>query len=293
LNEEGHEIVGVVTQPDRPSGRGRRLTPSPVRVAAEEEGIPVFVPERPRGSEFLQQIQALELDISVVVAYGHILIPEVLALPPRGSINVHASLLPALRGAAPVHWAILEGGRRTGVTIMRMVAELDAGPIIFQTPEEIGPTETGTELGTRLSEVGAEALVEAMVLLENGAVEEGEQDHSQATYAPKVNRDMARIDWSRPAKELDCHLRGLDRVPGAWSTMDGQAFKLFRPHPEPRFKHGAHPGTVLESGQESGLLVACGSGAIRIGEIQSPGKKRMAVGPWLQGHPLEVGVRFE
>lgn len=285
--------MGVVTQPDRPSGRGRRLTPSPVREAAEEEGIPVFVPEKPKGPEFLGQIQVLEPDISVVVAYGHILLPEVLSLPPRGSINVHASLLPAFRGAAPVHWAILNGDKRTGITIMRMVSELDAGPVIFQTPERIGPTETGTELGTRLSEVGAEALVEALALLENDAVEEGEQDHSQATYAPKVNRDMARIDWARPAIELDWHLRGLDGVPGAWSTLDGKSFKLFRPHPEPRFKHGAPPGAVLRADQEAGLLIACGSGAIRIGEVQSPGKKRMAVGPWLQGHPLEVGVRFE
>lgn len=285
--------MGVVTQPDRPSGRGRRLSPSPVREAAEEEGIPVFVPEKPKGPEFLGQIQALEPDISVVVAYGHILLPEVLSLPPRGSINVHASLLPAFRGAAPVHWAILNGDKRTGITIMRMVSELDAGPVIFQTPEGIGPTETGTELGTRLSEVGAEALIEALALLESDAAEEREQDHSQATYAPKVNRDMARIDWGRPSNELDWHLRGLDGVPGAWSTLDGRSFKLFRPHPEPRFKHGAPPGAVLRADQEAGLLIACGSGALRIGEIQSPGKKRMAVGPWLQGHPLEVGVRFE
>ena len=147
LGEEGHDIVGVVTQPDRPYGRGRRLRPSPVREVAEEEGIPVLVPETPRGPEFMAEARALDADISVVVAYGHILLPEVLALPPRGSINVHASLLPELRGAAPVHWAILQGKKTTGVTVMRMVEKMDAGPIIFQTPEDIGPQETATELG--------------------------------------------------------------------------------------------------------------------------------------------------
>jgi methionyl-tRNA formyltransferase len=293
LSEEGHEIVGVVTQPDRPSGRGRKLRSSPVREVAEEEGYLVLVPEKPRGEDFLRRIDGLGADLSVVVAYGHILDPEVLTLPPQGSINLHASLLPELRGAAPVNWAILRGYQATGVTIMRMVKEMDAGPVIFQTPERIGPTETATELGTRLSEVGAEALVEALALLEEGAAEEVEQDHAQATFAPKVNRDMARVDWTRSAVELGWHLRGLDARPGAWSILEGESVKLFRPTPEPNFNHGAPPGTVLEAAEESGILVACGVGALWVQEIQSPGKNRMSVGPWLQGRPLSPGVRFE
>jgi methionyl-tRNA formyltransferase len=293
LTEEGHEIVGVVTQPDRRSGRGRKLTPSPVRQVAEEEGLPVLTPERPGGEDFLRQIRELKPDISVVVAYGHILGSEILSVPPGGSINVHASLLPELRGAAPVHWAILRGLKTTGVTIMRMVLEMDAGSVIHQTPEEIGLLETSTELSTRLSELGAEALVEALALLEEDAVEEVEQDPSEATFAPKVNRDMARVDWSRTAQEVGWHLRGLDRLPGAWSLLEEETVKIFSPSPEPRFRHGASPGTVLEADSSRGLLVACGKGAIWVGEIQSPGKRRMEMAAWLKGHPLAEGICFE
>jgi methionyl-tRNA formyltransferase len=269
------------------------MTPSPVRVVAEEEGFPVLAPEKPRGEEFVSQLRALRPDVSVVVAYGHILLPEVLEIPREGSVNLHASLLPELRGAAPVHWAILRGHTKTGVSIMRMVEAMDAGPILFQTPETIGPEETVTELSTRLSEVGAEALVEALALLAEGALEEVEQDHAKATFAPKVNREMARIDWTRPADELGWHLRGLDSIPGAWSTLSGDSVKLFRPFPEPRFVTGASPGTVLDPDPEKGLLVACGVGALRVTEIQGAGQKRMPVGAWLQGHPLPGGTRFE
>lgn len=285
--------MGVVTQPDRPSGRGRRLTPSPVKEVAEEEGLPVFTPNEPRGEEFLRPIRGLKADLSVVVAYGHILDPAVLEIPVLGSLNIHASLLPELRGAAPVHWAILRGQAYTGVSIMRMVEAMDAGPVLFQAKEKIGPQETATELGTRLSEVGAEALVEALALLGEGAVEEVEQDHSKATFAPKVGRDMARVDWSRGATELDWHLRGLDAVPGAWSTWKGDPVKLFCPGPEPRFSHGVLPGTILDANAELGILVACGSGAIRIGEIQSPGKRRMPVKAWIQGRDISQGSCFE
>ncbi len=285
--------MGVVTRPDRPSGRGQRLTSSAVREVAEEEGLPVLAPEKPVGDEFLGQIRDLDPEVSVVVAYGHILRPEVLNVPSEGSFNLHASLLPELRGAAPVQWAILRGYTRTGVSIMRMVEAMDAGPLLFQATETIGPGETATELGTRLSEVGAEALVEALALLAEGAVEEVEQDHSKATFAPKVSREMARVDWTRPALELGWHLRGMDSAPGAWSILGEDSVKLFTPHPEPRFVHGATPGTVLDTDPVEGLLVACGTGALRIREIQSPGKKRIPVGPWLQGHPLSAGTRFE
>lgn len=285
--------MGVVTQPDRPAGRGRKLTPSPVKELALEEGHPVLTPERPEGDEFETAVEELRPDLSVVVAYGHILRPRVLELPPRGSVNVHASLLPELRGAAPVHWAILRGHETTGVTVMRMVEAMDAGPILLQTPEKIGPDETATALGTRLSEVGAEALIEALALMEAGALEEKEQDHEGATYAPKVDREMARVDWTRPAEELARHLRGLDRIPGAWSLLDGKAVKLFTPTAEPREAHGEEPGSVLsdEAGRE--LRVVCGEGVLRVGEIQPPGKRRMPARAWLQGRPLGEDARFE
>jgi methionyl-tRNA formyltransferase len=293
LGEEGHDVVGVVTRPDRPSGRGRSVRPSPVKEVALEEGYPVLTPERPWGDGFSGQVSSLAPEISVVVAYGHLLKPEILGLPPHGSINVHASLLPELRGAGPVNWAILKGHKTTGVTVMRMVEEMDAGPILLQTPEDIRPSETATELGTRLSEVGAEALIEALALLVEGAVEEVEQDHSLATFAPKLDRRMARVEWTRSAEEVGCHLLGFDAVPGAWSVLQGVQVKLFGPRPEPRFVHGAPGGTVLDVEPEGCLLVACGSGAIGIREIQSPGKKRMPVGAWLRGHDLPEEVRFE
>ncbi len=283
----------MVSQPDRPFGRGRKVAPSPVKEVALEEGHPVLTPDRPWGEEFREQASSLAPDLSVVVAYGHILKPEILALPPFGSINVHASLLPELRGAGPVNWAILRGHKTTGVTIIRMVAEMDAGPILLQTPEGIGPTETATELGTRLSEVGAGALIEALALMAEGAIEEVEQDHSLATYAPKVDRQAARVDWNRPADEVGCHLRGFDAVPGAWSEFQGEPVKLFGPRPEPRFVHGAPAGTVLEVEPDQGLLVGCAHGALWIREIQGPGGKRMPVADWLRGHDLPKEARFE
>lgn len=293
LRAEGHEVVGVVTQPDKPKGRGRKLSPSPVKEVAMGAGIPVLTPQKPRGPEFLNEIRALSPDISVVVAYGHILGLDVLHLPPSGSINIHASLLPELRGAGPVNWAVLEGMETTGVTIMRMVEAMDAGPILLQRSVPIGPTETASELGARLSEVGVEALVEALAGLEAGALEEREQDHSAATFAPKVSREMARIDWNRPAGELGWHLRGFDSVPGAWSLLGGESVKLFGPDPKDDFTHDQSPGTIMEGSPAEGLLVACGMGALRIMEAQPAGKRRMPVSAWLRGHPLEKEAVFE
>lgn len=293
LVEGDEEVVGVVTQPDRRKGRGRKLSPSPVKAFAQDLGIPVLTPERPRGQEFLDSLRALNPDLAVVVAYGHILQPEVLHLPPLQSINVHASLLPELRGAGPVNWAILRGLDVTGVTIMRMVEEMDAGPIILQKPEPIGPRQTASELGERLAEVGAQALMEALSLLAAGRSREVEQDPQAATFAPKVDREMARVDWNRGAAELDLHLRGFDAVPGAWSVLEGDPVKLYAPDPQPHFSHRASPGTVLEASPGGGLLVACRGGALGVGEVQPAGKRRMPAGDWLRGHPLVEDVSFE
>ncbi len=290
LDEEGHEVVGVVTQPDRPAGRGRHLRPSPVKEVAEAAGYPLFQPDRPRGAEFIESLRALKPDISVVVAYGHILSREVLDIPPLGSINVHASLLPHLRGAAPINWAIARGYETTGVTIMRMVEAMDAGPILFQNPEPILEGETASELALRLSEVGAETLIATLTILQVGAVEEREQDHEQATYAPKVDRTVARVDWDRPAKAVSDHIRGMDAVPGAWTEWNGQPLKLFEPTGVPG--DGA-PGTILAADAGAGLVVATREGAVRVGQVQPPGKRRMATDEWLRGRAAEVGQRFE
>lgn len=304
---EGHEVVGVVTQPDRPAGRGRKLRSSPVKQVALKEGIPVLTPHRPRGEEFLGELRNLAAELSVVVAYGHILRPEVLELPSRGSVNVHASLLPELRGAAPVNWAVIRGDDRTGITIMRMSEGMDEGPILLQRELSIGPDDTATGLYLRLSELGAGTLLEALALLELGALEEREQDHSLATYAPKVDRETARIDWARPATEVANHVRGMDSVPGAWSLLDGEPVKFFRPKvvesPTPgRRSDGAgvtapwvpaQPGTVLMDEPGKGLVVATGDGGVRFHEVQPAGKRRMAARDWLVGGKVQPGDRFQ
>lgn len=307
LTEEGHQVVGVVTQPDRPAGRGRRLRPSPVREFAVSEGLEVFVPDRPRGAGFVESLARLEPEIAVVVAYGHLLAREVLELPARGSINVHASLLPELRGAAPIHWAIARGHTRTGVTIMRMVEEMDAGPILHQVEEPIGPHDTSADLAARLSGVGAQALVEALALMEFGELEAVEQDHAAASWAPKVSRAVARVDWHAPARAVVDLVRAMDGAPGAWSTLDGAPLKLFRPWPAPHGEGqapavgegaepggGVAPGTVVDAaaGTGRGLGVMAGDGPVWFAELQPPGRRRMEADAWLAGHGVAAGTRL-
>lgn len=293
LDDEGHDVVGVVTQPDRPAGRGRLPRPSPVWEVATAMGVPVLTPERPRGEAFLEAAGALRPELTVVVAYGHILGREVLDLAPMGSLNVHASLLPELRGAAPINWAIARGHDTTGVTIMRMVEAMDAGPMMHRIREPILPEETASELTIRLSELGAEALVEALALLAGGKVVEEEQDHERATFAPKVNRETARIAWGRPAGELEWHVRGMDAVPGAWTELKGAPLKLFRPrHPDASGEASEAPGTVVAADPEGGLVVATGQGSLAFDEVQPPGRRRMRARDWIVGRGVRVGQRF-
>ena len=289
LGDEGHDVLAVVTQPDRPAGRGREVAKSAVKVEAEAEGIPVLQPESARDPAFLAQLRELAPDLSVVVAYGQILKPEVLDVPRLGSVNIHGSLLPGLRGAAPVQWAIIRGMETTGVTIMHMEAGLDSGPMLLRVEEPIEADESACELSGRLAEIGAEALVEALALLEAGQLAEEEQDHAKATYAPKLDREQARIDWSRPAAEVSRWIRGLDDVPGAWSPLGAAGpVKLFRPTLDGA---AGEPGTVLEA-RDDGILVACGEGAVLIREVQPPGKRRMNAADWVRGRGVAVGDRF-
>jgi len=291
LEGEGHYIAGVVTQPDRPAGRGRVRRPSPVREWSDREGYRVLTPESPKGPDFLDDLRALEPEVSVVVAYGHILTDEVLALPTQGSINVHASLLPELRGAAPINWAIARGHKMTGVTIMRMVREMDAGAILGQIGEPILENDTVSSLAPRLSEAGAALLVETLAMLEAGVAEEREQDHAEATYAPKVDRMTARVNWTRSAQEVAWHVRGMDAVPGAWSSLQEAPVKLYSPTP---LEHtGGTPGTVLEADPKADLVVACSEGAVGFAEVQPAGKSRMPASAWLRGRGAEAGQRFQ
>ena len=208
LQEEGHFVVAVVTRPDRPAGRGRHLTASPVKEEAEREGIQVLQPENPNAPAFLATLRELAPDLSIVVAYGALLSEELIALPRFGTINVHASLLPELRGAGPVNWAIIRGHERSGVTIMRIVRQLDAGPVLYRVESRFPDDITAGELSERLSEMGAAALVEALAQMEAGTLPEVDQDHARATYAPKLDRETARLDWSLAAREIDRFLMG-------------------------------------------------------------------------------------
>lgn len=292
LQEEGHAVVAVVTQPDRPAGRGRAVRPGAIKAVAVEEGIPVLQPEKPRGEEFLAQLRDLDPEISVVAAYGEILTEEVLGLPSRGSVNVHASLLPELRGAAPVNWAIIRGHEHSGVTIMRMVRELDAGPVLYRVAVELPPDLTAGELYEMLSEIGATALVEALAQMEAGVLREEPQVHEHATYAPKMSREGARLDWRLPATELDRWIRGCDPWPGAWTTLEEQAVQVFGPELDPSGGTGP-PGSVLAADPTRGLVVATGSGAIRLHEVKPAGRPRMTSESWIHGRGVAEGQSFE
>ena len=282
---EGFEVVGVVTQPDKPQGRSRTLIAPPVKQIALEEKITCFQPANPRDAEFGEMLAVIKPDISVVVAYGHILPKRVIDTPQLGTLNIHASLLPALRGAAPIQAAIRQGFTDTGITIMRMVPALDAGPIIMQAHAEILEDETYGELQMRLSELGALTLVEALTLISLDAAKETPQDDSLATYAPKVTRDDARIDWSLDANEVSRTIRAYDPKPGAFTTRKGIDIKLFGPRAIERRKGAA--GEVIEVTPE--FIVACGKDTIRISDVQPSGKSRMTAAEWARGRGVSVG----
>lgn len=288
---EGHDVVAVVTQPDRAQGRSRSvLVPSPVKVVAQEEGIPVLQPDKPRGEEFLAELRALAPDLSVVVAYGHILVREVIDLPPMGTWNIHASLLPRWRGAAPIEAAILAGDTESGVAIMHLVPKLDAGPVILSVPTPVAPDETGGELTERLAELGALGIIEALALASLGAPVAGTpQDETLVTYAPKIGRDQARIDWTRDAVQVARTIRAFDPRPGAWSTLRGVDTKLSGVVVSEGVA-GA-PGSVLAI-DEQGMLVGCGRDAVRIAYAQIAGKRRMAALDLAQGRQIVAGEAF-
>lgn len=297
---EGFDVVAVVTQPDAPQGRSRStLIPPPVKVAAEAEELIVFQPEKPTDGAFLVRLRDLRPDIGVVVGYGHILKPELLELPRRGMVNVHPSLLPGLRGAAPVEWAIIRGHEMTGVTIIQLDAGMDSGPILHQIPHRIEPDVTGGELSAHLAEVGAQALVETLALMEQSdpPPQAVPQDERRATFAPKLTREIARIDWTKDARAIACLIRGLDPRPGAWTELNGAELKLFNPKVnEPPFPGTGAPGEVLST--DGSLVIATGpfkdtaGGTVEIVEVQPAGKARMTTDDWLRGARLKAGTRF-
>ncbi|HEX2220449.1 MAG TPA: methionyl-tRNA formyltransferase [Gemmatimonadales bacterium] len=289
LLRERFTVAGVVTQPDKPHGRSRStLVAPPVKVAALEAGLPVLQPARPVGDLFLAALKRLEPDLGVVVAYGHILRREVLDVPARGMINVHASLLPRFRGAAPIQHAILAGDRETGISIMRMEEGLDSGPVLHRVSTPIAEDETGGSLTSRLAGLGATALVEALSLLSAGSVKPQPQDEARVTLAPKVSRDTARLDWAREAVLVERQIRAFDPVPGAWTALDGAPVKLFGAM---LAVGSGEPGTVLAASDR--LVVASGSGAVAVREVQPAGRNRLMVEEWVRGRGIAAGSRFE
>jgi methionyl-tRNA formyltransferase len=291
---EGFEVVAVITQPDRPLGRSRSTVHAPpIKDVALAEGIRCYQPEKPRGKEFMELLRSLEPTISVVVSYGHILVQDVIDLPAKGTVNVHASLLPKLRGAAPIQAAIREGLIETGVTIMRMVRELDAGPIILQARTPVAEDETYGELELRLSELGAMALVQALTLLELNQASERPQDHDAATFAGKIDRDAVRIPWQEGCGVVARHIRAYDPRPGAFTTLRGKDVKMFGATATEAAgdEAGIAFGQVLDIGSE-GMLVATGDGAVRVSYVQPAGKKRLHAEEWARGRGVAVGDRF-
>ncbi len=287
LVEDGHEVCGVFTQPDKPKNRGHKLAFSPVKEYALTQGLEVYQPLKMRDGEALGIVESLEPELIVVAAYGKILPEEILNAPRYGSINVHSSLLPKYRGAAPINWAILDGEAETGVSIMYMAKELDAGDVILQKTTPIGPEENAQELTARLAELGAEALSETVTALQNGTAARTPQDDEKQTYAPMLSKEMSPIDWTRSAHAISCQVRGL--IPWPCATTDvisGDAIKLYAVT-ETGEETRAHPGVIVAAGKD-GIDIACGDGKIlRVTELQAQGSKRMTAGAYLLGHPIQ------
>jgi methionyl-tRNA formyltransferase len=301
-------IAAVISQPDRPAGRGRKLTSPPVVEAARILGLPVMQPESLKSAAVQAEVRALTPDLLAVVAYGRIIPPVVLALPRLAGINVHPSLLPAYRGASPIQAAVADGARLTGVTIMHLADELDAGDIILQREVPIGPEETAGELEARLAEIGAALLVEAIRLIAAGTVPRTPQDHSKATYAGKVSKTDGEIAWNKPATVIVNQVRAMNPWPCAYTTWRGGTLRVWRaaaargePAPEmPQPGEGLPgervpgltvPGQVLFTG-ESGIAVAAGQGTVELSEVQPQGGRRMSAGEFLRGHALQAGERL-
>ena len=287
LLEAGHEVCGVFCQPDKPVGRHQnKLQVPPVKQFALSKDIPVFQPVKLRDGTALAQLKELAPELIVVAAYGRILPDDILALPPKGCINVHSSLLPKYRGAAPINWAVINGDAETGVTIMHMATELDAGDIIDQVSTPIAPDETVEAVHDRLAALGGELLVKVVGEIAAGTAKRTPQDHEKATLAPMLSRALSPIDWTRPAKAIHDQVRGLVPWPATSTDILGGGVVKVYAVTETGETTGKAPGTILAAGNP-GIDVACGDGkVIRITELQAPGSRRMAAADYLRGHPL-------
>jgi methionyl-tRNA formyltransferase len=289
LAADGHEIAGVVTRIDKPAGRGKVMTSPPVKRAAEDMGLDVFQPRRVREPEFISLLRKINPDVIVVAAYGQILPEEILTLPVFGCINIHASLLPAYRGAAPINWAIIRGEQETGDTIMRMDAGMDTGAILMQESVPIGPHDTAGSLTEKLSALGAKLITRALPLIASGTLVPIPQDGSKATLAPLLKKEDGRIEWTFSATDIHNRIRGLSPWPGAFSALDRKMVKIIASE---AVIGSGEPGMLYEKDRTT-LEVGCGSGMLRIVSLQPEGKKVMSAAEFLRGHRGIVGKKFD
>lgn len=287
LIDAGHDVCAVYTQPDKPQGRKQILTAPPVKTLALEHDIPVFQPNTLKNEDEQARLRELAPEVIIVVAYGKLLPKAVLDIPPHGCINVHGSLLPRWRGAAPIQWAVIAGDEMAGVTTMQMAEGLDTGDMLLTYETKVGEKETAGELFDRLAQSGAELLTETLVKLDE--ITPRPQDDAQSCYAHMLDKQMAVIDWSKSAHEIDCLIRGLNPWPIALTTLSGERLKVFAAE---KANGNGEPGTVLEADPKKGLTVACGEGALKLIEIQLVGGKRMKATDFLRGHAIEVGTKL-
>lgn len=290
LIEAGVNLCAVYTQPDRPKGRGKKLAPSPVKQMAEQHGIAVYLPVKLREPSVVEELKSLAPDLIVVAAYGQILPKSVLEIPKYGCINVHASLLPRYRGAAPINKAVMEGEEVTGVTTMFMDVGLDTGDMLVKRTTPIGFEETAKSLRDRLALLGREAMEETLHRLCEETLTPEPQNDEQSSYAPMLKKEDGHIDWHKSAVAIHNLVRGLDPWPGAYTTLEGNILKIARTFPEKG--QGGDPGTVLSSGPD-GLRIACGEGVLLVRELQISGKKRLSAVDFLRGNPLPSGTRLD
>lgn len=291
LIEAGHEIVLAVTQPDKPRGRGKEMQVSPVKACAMEHGIPVFQPVKIREPQQIEELKKYEADICVVIAFGQILPKEILEMTPYGCINVHASLLPKYRGAAPIQWAVIDGEKTSGVTIMQMDEGLDTGDMLTKTEIVLDEKETGGSLHDKLAQAGATLCVETIEKMQRGEVQPEKQGESPTAYARMLDKELGRIDWTKPAVELERLIRGLNPWPSAYTFWNGKMLKLWAARVI-KEDSGCEPGTVARVTKES-AAVQTGSGMLEICELQLQGKKRMDIAAFLRGYSIEEGSRLE
>lgn len=285
------EVIGVITQPDKPRGRGQKLQPSPVKVCAEKHNIPVYQPIKVKSEEFTAQLEEMKPELIVVVAFGQILSQRILDIPEYGCINVHASLLPRYRGAAPMQWCLINGESKTGITTMFMDAGLDTGDMLLKHEIEITESMNLSELHDAMMTAGAGLLTKTLEQLSDGTLIREKQEDSNTCYAPMLSKETGRIDWSKSASEIHNLVRGLDSWPGAYTFRNGEKYKIWRTKVEAGAS--ASPAGEILQADSRGLLVATGNGLLRVLELQAPGGKRMAAGDYLRGHGIALPASFE